>query len=99
MEIHSEFLRFLLVSTHAQARVLLQNTTKGQVNAISEICYNILHGADIDAELLTSLKKHSNLIRKIGDGSRGVVARRKDISLHSRIIWQILLDFESHLPI
>lgn len=99
MEIHSEFLRFLLVCTQTQARVLLQNTTNGQVNAISEICYNILHGEDIDPELLSRLKKHSILIRKIGDRSRGVLTRREDIALHPRIVWKVLLLFESHIPI
>ena len=48
-EQETAFLRFLLQANAKQAKSLLEQSTNGQLQALGEVCYNILHG-DLDPE-------------------------------------------------
>lgn len=93
-----EFIRFLLTATKVQALLLLQHLTNQQVNAISEIFLNVLFSESIDPELISGLRKHKLLLRKVGDRKKGVIARRRDISKHAATVLRILYQVESILP-
>ncbi len=93
-----EFVRFLLVCNKQQGALLLKSLTKPQTNAISEIFYNILFSQSLDEKLLEDLKRHKTLIRRIGDRQSALNNRRRAISLHSGVVFKILLLVEGILP-
>ena len=93
-----EFVRFLLVCNKHQASLLLRHLTPQQTNAIGEIFFNVLYSQDLDEDLLSGLKRHRTLIRRIGDRQKGVISRRKDIAKHSATVLRILQLVEVILP-
>lgn len=98
-ERESDFLRFILVASDIQSTLLLKNLTRAQTNAISEICFNILHSEHIEQEVLVGLKRHANLIRRLGERNSGVDVRRRIIKERPQIILNIIRQVESMLPI
>ena len=53
------YLRFLLEAPLQQRTWLVKHITPAQVNAVGEVCYNILYG-DID---VTKLEKYKHIIQ------------------------------------
>ena len=93
-----EFIRFLLSAKKSQATLLLQHLTKPQTNAISEIFLNLLYSQSLEPELLSGLKKHRFLLRRVADRKKGVLSRRSEISKHAGVVLRILYQVESILP-
>lgn len=93
-----EFIRFLLTATKVQATLLLRHLTHQQTNAISEIFLNLLVSTSIEPELISGLRKHKLLLRRVGDRKKGVLTRRRDIAKHAGIVLRILYQVESVLP-
>ena len=96
-EREGEFLNFLLVAGTTQVLLLLKKLTKSQVNAFSEIAYNILH-TEIDGALVGQLKKHSHLLRHLGDRKASIASRRSLIVRHPLNVIKILRLVECLLP-
>jgi hypothetical protein len=100
VEIESDFLHFLLSAKTSQSQLLLRNVTISQVDAISEICANIIHGTEVvdNPELLQELKPHKNLIRKLADEKSRVSEKRLIINKHPLSVLKIIQRIESLLP-
>jgi hypothetical protein len=58
-----DFLTFLPHASTKQLCFLLHTITTEQLNAIGEVCYNVLHGS-VDT---SRLKQHKDFIRVVGD--------------------------------
>ena len=97
-EREGEFLNFLLVASTQQTQLMLKKLTKSQVNAFSEIAYNILHDKQIEGTLLDQLKSHARLIRVLGDRQTTLATRRSLIARHTGKVIKILRLVECLLP-
>ena len=64
------FLHMMAKATPAQKRALLRTATKSQINALCEICLNILAG-HLPLNI-KRLKKYKNTIRKLAKRSVGI---------------------------
>ncbi len=100
VEKESDFLHFILSAKPTQSLLLLRNPTISQVDTISEICINIIHGTEVaeNPEILEDLKPFKNLIRKLGDVKSGVSEKRTIICKHPQSILKIIQKIELLLP-
>lgn len=96
-ERESGFIRFLLHASQKQARLLLGHLTPRQLEAIGEICYNILH-SQLDPALQQSLRTHRRLIRLIANRQLSSSQRNRIIRRHTKAVLRILHFAESLLP-
>lgn len=96
-EQEAAFLRFLLQASTRQAKLLLEQSTALQLQALGEVCYNILQG-NIESDLLKVLKPHRLLIRQLADRTLRAAERREIASRRARSVIQILRLAESILP-
>jgi hypothetical protein len=98
--IEEDFFRFLQTAKVAQSLLLLRNVTTSQVEAISEICFNISGGSEVveNQELLTDLKQFKHVIRKLSDNDLRIAERRSVINRHPQIVLKIIQKAESILP-
>ena len=99
VEREADFIRFLLGASHGQACLLLKHLTLGQTNAISEIFQNLLYSEEVDEDLIKSLAKQKNIVRKIGDRKATVRRRTAEIKRHPVVVLRILKRVEYLLPV
>ena len=76
------FLRFLLQATTKQQNCLLKLITTQQLDAVGEVCYNILYG-EVD---VAPLKQHQRIIRVLGDKKVSARRRRALVVKHPRTV-------------
>lgn len=69
------FLHMLARSSPRQRKALLQSADNSQITSVCEICLNILAG-NVPANL-KKLKKYKTVIRKLGNRSQNVQAKRR----------------------
>lgn len=96
-EQESAFLRFLLQASTRQAKCLLEQSTGIQLQALGEVCYNLLHG-DLEPELLKDLKPYGALIRRLANRHLSAAQRREIASKRAKTVIQILRLAEGVLP-
>ena len=89
------FLRFLLNASVTQSSLLLKTLTRSQVNAVSEIFFNILHSPELSVESLAALKRYKYIIRRVANRTAGYIARRKAIAQYPQVVQRILLQVEN----
>ena len=99
VETESDFFRFLLNASHKQAILLLKNLTERQTNSIGEVFQNILYSEEIAQDLVRSLKKQKNIVRKVGEKSSSVRKRKSVITKHPLTVLRILKHVEDILPV
>ena len=76
------FLRFLVQAPKQQQIWLLKHITQPQLDALGEVCYNLLYGhRDV-----TPLQLHRDIIRKVADKTSSVRTRRGMVQNHPRVI-------------
>lgn len=91
------FLNFLLEANSRQAKLLLEHSTPAQLQALGEICYNILHG-EIASDLIKQLQPYKLLIRQLSDKTSSSVIRRKIAGRKAKSVTELLRLVESILP-
>ncbi len=98
--IEGDFFRFLQSAKVAQCLLLLRNVTTSQVDAISEVCFNIVRGSEVleNEELLKVLKRFKHVIRKLSDNDLRITERRSIITRHPQTVLKIIQNAESLLP-
>lgn len=61
-----DFLRYLVVAVPSQRKQLFRYLSREQINVISEICLNLLHGIiEITDQDFCELNRHKNTFRKL----------------------------------
>ncbi len=80
------FLKFLPQASKQQLRCILEHITSAQMNAVGEVCYNLLYGTIKIGEL----KRHRHIIRLLGDKKIPAIKRRAIISQHPNIVVKLI---------
>jgi hypothetical protein len=80
------FLTFLPQASTKQLCFLLKNITTDQLNAIGEVCYNVLFGS-VDT---LPLKKYTRIIRELGDKHLPRSQRKALVCKHPQFIVQLI---------
>jgi len=96
-ERESAFLRFLILASPQQVKLVLGKATSSQLKALAEVCFNLLHG-EIDANLLKSLKPYSSLLRSLSKKSLSANKRRTLASRKFKLVQKILKLVADLLP-
>lgn len=97
-EREAEFISFILLAPLIQVKLLFKRATASQINALSEIAFNLLHDSELKPELLKDLKQYASLIRKIGDRKKTLTFRRLAVERSPTTVIKILQLVESILP-
>lgn len=85
------FLRFLPHASQKQLQCILKTITKDQLNAIGEVCYNILYGV-VEVE---HLRRYQDIIRILGDKKVSQKKRRSTLRSNPRVVVKLI---EALLP-
>lgn len=91
------FLESICNGTVELGEELLKEASEQQLEAVGEVCYNILYG-DIELNLLYSLKPCAALIRKLGNPDLDASSRQKSTINNSAKIVSILKKAHCILP-
>ena len=96
-ELEKVFLRFMLEATARQTKLILQEITPTQLQAIGEVCLNLMHGS-ITEDLLRDLKPFRGLIRQLADKSLSTKRRKQITVKQSKQLVQVLILVQGILP-
>ena len=96
-ELEKVFLRFMLEATARQAKLILKEVTPSQLQAIGEVCLNLMHGSITD-DLLRDLKPFRELIRQLADKSLSTKRRKQIAVKQSKQMVQVLTLVQGILP-
>lgn len=91
------FLRFLLQASTRQTKLLLGESTPSQLQALGEVCLNLLQG-EIEPRLLQELKPYQRLIRQLADKKLSNLQRRQIARRRASSVLEILRLVENILP-
>lgn len=96
-EAEKTFLRFLLEASPQQVKAILVKITPSQLDALGEVCYNLLYGT-LEPDILSALKKFHRVIRQLADKSVSAKQRRQiAVNRHKQVV-HILRQAEKLLP-
>lgn len=96
-EREATFLRFILQASTRQAKLILAQSAPGQIQALGEVCHNLLQ-REIQPELLKELYPYRLLIRQLADKTLSRRQRREIASKRARSVIEILRLVEEILP-
>lgn len=80
------FLKFLPQASRKQLKCILEHITPAQLNAIGEVCYNLLYGTIQIAEF----KRHRHIIRILGDKKIPAIKRRAIVLQRPNIVVRLI---------
>ena len=80
------FLKFLPHASRHQLKCILEHITPAQLNAIGEVCYNLLYGTTDVSEL----KRHRHIIRLLGDKKIPAIKRRVIVHQHPNVVVRVI---------
>jgi hypothetical protein len=94
---HIDFLRYLAVAVPSQRKQLLRCLSREQVQVISEICLNLLHGnIEISDEDFLALSKHKNILRRLAVKSVDNNTKRELMYRYATCIANLVTAFLKH---
>ena len=80
-EIHFLLMLDPKAGTRRQRRALIATMSKRQVNALGELCLNVINGrVKVSQQDKESLKRHAAALRKIADKQYSIAQRRRVIT-------------------
>lgn len=95
---NSSFLRLLLTNTDKrQQHSLVQTISAEQLNALTEIFYNLLNIVSMDKKDEKLIKKSRKLMQKISLITKSYNSRRKVLISNKSTLLKILLHFKDKL--
>ncbi len=93
---NESFLKLLLSTTRQQQRVLLDTATNGQVDALTEILYNLLYVVPI-SELERNSIKRKKALTGLAKITRSYKYRLAHVRKNKRLLLSTLLKYNSQL--
>ena len=95
MQVQGDFLRFILNADEKQARLILKDLTKQQVDLVGEIVKNILIQPHAGKASKYLARKY--YLRDISDRKKSAKFRKSLVTKHRKILWTILQMFKGNL--
>ncbi len=80
------FLKFLPQASRQQLKCILEHITPAQLNAIGEVCYNLLYGTIKIGEF----KRHRHIIRLLGDKKISTIKRRAIVQQRPNVVVRVI---------
>jgi hypothetical protein len=85
-EAQLSFLKFLTNASKQQVRFVLAHITTDQLNAVGEVCYNLLFGSANVSEL----KRHRHIIRTLGDKLVSIRRRKALVKQRPNLVVKLI---------
>ena len=92
------YIKLLVETTKDQGKVLLINATPVQVNAISEISFNLLHlTADLPKSVKTTVRRLKKVLGKLAKKTLSVKTKLKLIKKNVQSILKLIIGIKDSL--